>query len=123
MRSAKPRRDTLPRCSALNERQDSRLHGVEPIVMQPMPGIIDHHLLAVLEVLEGVVLADSVRITLARIDEQHWTLDALPQGNRVVIGKVMRGTRVCVVVELPAERSVLVLATAMYRKVARPFGC
>ncbi len=61
-------------------------HFVEPIVMHPMTRIFKRDHFDFVKMLERAVLADSMVVTIARIDNQHRAADRPPQRHGVFVG-------------------------------------
>src|SRR6266852_5258956 len=96
--------------------------GVEPVVVDPMPGTVERDHTGMPEVAQATVGLRVCGPALLAVDEQGGTGDARPElldlGLRHAVGRI--GARV--IVEFPAVSAVLILINAVLGQVARLLG-
>src|SRR5438132_4208052 len=104
------------------ETPDEIEKGIEPVVVDPMPGAVERDHTGMPEVAQATVGLRVCGPALLAVDEQGGTGDARPQlldlGLRHAVGRI--GARV--IVEFPAVTAIFILVDAVLGQVARLLG-
>src|ERR1700730_6950425 len=110
-------RDERPRVRSFSLRFQELAHDsdelVQPVVVQPVPSLVDAEHFCVAKGLDAAVLRRVSRLALLAVEKQGGTVDPGPQGGDVPATHVVRRPGAHVVVELPAIGTVLVLVDAV----------
>src|SRR5216683_8295171 len=104
------------------ETPDKVEKGVEPVVVDPMPGTVERDHTGMQEIAQATVGLGVCGPALLAVDEQGGTGDARPELLDLGLRHAVRRIGARVIVEFPAVSAVFILVDAVLGQVARLLG-